>query len=273
MITICMIGAFFIAGGQEGTQAWYVKKADEAVALAQKSKKAEAMSLIDEMRTVAENKKSKDWQLWVAWKKGQCEYYLGELSQSIATLEKIEPLKNFPLRHAVVRDLGDAHLESGHPEKAEGYLAEAASMDKKFEPTERASIALKLIQCQVAQTRFKQAREKLVDERKALDAIKAESNPEHWACLDARWNILQSGMDVEARNPLRGLVRLDATQRNLKKFPLSPEPIDLRFRCHLGLASDYWLVARFADADAQLSQADKLIPSVKTERNLASIKN
>src|SRR5262249_7553443 len=62
-------------------------------------------------------------------------------------------------------------------------------------------------------------------------------------------------------------------QRSLKQFPLSPEPLDLRFRCHIGVAADYWLLARFADADAQLNQAEKLVASVKTERNLASLNN
>src|SRR5262249_30085554 len=169
--------------------------------------------------------------------------------------------------------LGDAHLESGNLAKAETYLKAAADMAAKFVPAEQVNINLKLIQCQIGQTRFEEARDSLGIERKTLDKIKAGANPEPWACLDARWNLLQAGLEVEARDPLRALIRLDATQKSLKQFPLSPEPLDLRFRCHIGVASDYWLVARFADADAQLNHAEKLVASVKTERNLASLKN
>ena len=265
--------AILVAGGQPGSAAWYQKKAEDAIAKAQNTNKAEAMRLINEMRKTAEGQGSKDWTLWVEWKKGQCEYYLGDLSQAIATLEKIEPLKTFPLRHEVIRDLGDAHLESGNSAKAERYLKEAAGMAQKFEATELVSIHLKLIQCQIGQTKFTEARLKLIAERKSLDKIKADANAEQWACLDARWNLLQSGMDVEARNPLRALTRLDASQKSLARFPLSSEPLDLRFKCHIGLAADYWLVARFAEADTQLNLAEKLVSSVKTERNLASLKN
>src|SRR5437870_1110077 len=111
IFTLC---AMLVAGGQPGTAAWYQKKADQAIAKAQSSKKAEAMDLIDEMRKKADEQGSQDWKLWVEWKKGRCEYALGDLSQSIATWEKIELVKKFPLRHALVRDLGDAHLESGN---------------------------------------------------------------------------------------------------------------------------------------------------------------
>jgi CHAT domain-containing protein len=274
MAFIYALCAMLVAAGQQpGTAAWYQKKADDAIAKAQRSNKADAMRLIEEMRKVAEGQAAQDWKLWIEWKKGLCEYYLGDLSQSIATLEKIEPVKNFPLRHEVVRDLGDAHLESGNPAKAEGYLKAAAAMPQKFEPTERASINLKLIQCRIGLTRMEDARKELAIERKSLDIMKANANPEQWACLDARWNLLQAGMDVDGRNPLRALVRLDATQKSLMRFPLSAEPLDLRFKCHIGLAADYWLVARFADADAQLDMAERIVSSVMTERNLASLKN
>ncbi len=268
--TVC---AILILGGQPGSAAWYQKQADDAIAKAQKSQKSEAMAVISEMRKVAESQASKNWQLWVDWKQGQCEYYLGDLRQSITTWEKIEIEKAFPLRHAVIRDLGDAHLESGNPGKALDYFQTAATMSAKFDPPERVSISLKLIQCHIGLSKNDEARKRLALQRKSLDAIKSETDAEPWVCLDARWNLLQSGMEVDARNPLRALVRLDATQKKLSAFPLSLEPIDLRFKCFIGLAADYWLVARFADAEAMLSMADKLVVSVKTERNLASLKN
>lgn len=273
MFFLCTICTLIAIGGQPGSAAWYQKNADDALAKAQASNKSDAMRIIGEMRKVAEGQKSQDWKLWVEWKKGQCEYYLGELKQSITTLQPIEAVKNFPLRHEVVRDLGDAHLESGNPGKAEGYLKEAAGMAEKFEPSERVNINLKLIQCQIGLTKIEAAKEKLVVERKTLDGLKKTADPEQWICLDARWNLLQAGIDLDARNPLRALVRLNTTQKSLMQFPLSPEPIDLRFKCLIGLAADYWLVARFTDAEAKLDLAEKLIVAVKTERNLASLKN
>jgi hypothetical protein len=106
-------------------------------------------------------------------------------------------------------------------------LKDAAGMAQKFEAAEVVSINLKLIQCQIGLAKMAEARLKLAADRKTLDNLKPGANAEQWACLDARWNLLQAGMDLEGRNPLRAMIRLDASQKGLKRFLLSADRVSV----------------------------------------------
>ena len=277
MDLICLFCAFFIAGGQPGTKEWYQKNADDAVALAQKGMKTEAMRLIDEMKQVADGQGKEIWKLYVKRKKGSCEFALGDLRQAIATWKEIEGKETFSQLNLVLRDLGDAYLASGDVASADAYFTKAltrnADAKDKIKKLELISIELKQIQCKVGLTKKGEARQRLKSCRAEIDQVKQEAHAEVWACLDSRWNMLQAGMELDGRNPLRALMLLEKCQNSLRQFPSSPEPLDLRFKCHVNLAEDYWLLARFADADGHLKLAEKIVVVAKTERNLASLKN
>src|SRR5262249_24788614 len=95
-----------------------------------------------------------------------------------------------------------------------------------------------------------------------------------WACLDARWNMLQAGVDLERRRTLRALKNREAAQKKLEAYQNYPEAIDLRFNGYLDQAAVYLLVAEFPQADAQIDAAERMLKQVeKHPRNVASLKN
>ena len=103
-------------GGQAGAEdwKWFLKTAEAAENRARDGNKTAAKQLLDQMQKTAATQKDDVKVLFVQWKKGVCECYLGDYKQSITTLEAIEVNeKNRIFRHALYRDLADAHL-GGH---------------------------------------------------------------------------------------------------------------------------------------------------------------
>ncbi len=297
MNLFCIATVSFFLVGQPGTAPWFMERAAQAEALAKDGNQKESLAIVTEMERAATNvapANAKElWEAFVNWKKGVCYFWLGDYDQSIATLKGKESVEaNRPFRHYLCRDLAEAYLDSGRSKSAEPYLKLAldlgAEWEKKvnkrqFQEAEHLRIQLLQVRCKVnlgniddAKDRltsieklvFKKAPEKKTQEEK--DAI------EHFAELQAEWQILRAETDLIDRNVVSALGRLESSQRNLEAFPENRKAVFLRFRCHLGVARDYWLLARFDNADAHLKRAEKLATSGKLYRSalgLADIKN
>ncbi|HZZ78714.1 MAG TPA: CHAT domain-containing protein [Gemmataceae bacterium] len=272
----------FLSAGQTGDRTklkWFEENAYKAANLAQDGKKKEALALIDEMHKEAVSQKNDERQLYVQMFKGVCEFYVGDLNQSIRTLKDMESKEaNQRFRHQVYRNLGDAYLASGQAKQAEDSLLTALKLNDqakvlRFPPEDLVNIKIELAQCKIGQGSVKEARKQLAGLKDEIDSIKKDADPTDWACLNARLKMLNAEADLDARNPLRALLRLEDSQKSLRPFTKSREAVDLRFRCHIALAADYWLLARFSDAATHLDAAEALVSTVKTDRNQATIKN
>jgi len=282
MNIISVLTAALLVAGQTGAGSWpwFMKNAEVVENRARAGKKKDAFDLIGEMQKEAAGQKDDLKILFVEWKKGVCEYYLGDYNQSIKTLESIENNpKNQPFRHALRRDLADSHLGAGNFDKADAALQKALKENSSLKPADQfvepevISIKLKQIRCRMGLEDFKEAQTRLTSLAKEINIDKRPKAPE-WACLDARWNLLQAGVDLERRRTLRALQRREAAHKSLEAFPKYPEAIDLRFNGLIDQAGVYLLVAQFAQADAQLDAAEKMLKLVESQpRNVAGLRN
>ena len=274
-----LLGFFLFFAAEPGARdlTWFTNQGNLAADKAQKpATRAEALQILDEMRQEADRQKNEEKRLYTQMCLGQCQFYFGDLSQSIKLLREVEDKADSArFRHLVLRDLGDAYLESGKFSEAETYFKKAideggAAKYWRFGAANSINNELKYVQSMVGLR-------KMVEAKKALPAVRArikkEVEPkELMTILDARWEMLHATIDLDGRNVVGALVRLDRSQKALQGVN-NAEAVDLRYKCHVNLASFYWLLARFDDADAQLGHAAKLLPSVRTERNEASLKN
>jgi tetratricopeptide (TPR) repeat protein len=268
--------------GQTGAEnwAWFMKNGEVAENRARGGKTKDARLLIDQLQKEAAGQKDDLKILFVEWKKGVCEYYLGDYKQAVTTLEAIEKNeKNRPFRHALCRDLADSYLGAGHFDKAEASLNKALKenaafkKDDQFVEAEVMSIKLKLVRCRLGLEEFKEAQNRLTTLAREMNVDNRPKSPE-WACLDARWNMLQAGVHLERRRTLRAVKLREAAQRKLEAHPNFPEAIDLRFNGYLDQAGVYLLVAQFPQAEAQLEAAEKMLKLVEQHpRNVASLRN
>lgn len=299
MIFTCFAAFAMLLAGQPGTGPWFMERAARAEESAKEGNQKDALDIVAEMEKAAAKLRpadSKDlWELFVQWKKGVCYFWLGDYSQSIATLKSIETTElTRPFRHYVYRDLAEAYLDSGRSKTGEPYLQMAldlgAEWEKKvnkrqFKDAEHLRIQLLQVRCKVNLANIEAARERLtLLEKKVFKKFDAtEKSPqelkdeiEHFAELQAEWQILRAETDLHDRNIVSALGRLEASTKNLEAYPNNRKAVFLRFRCHLGVARDYWLLARFDNADAHLKRAETLVASGKLYRSVlgqADIKN
>ncbi len=284
----CLVAACLLAVGQPYTPAWFGARAAEAETFAKDGNEKEMTALIKEMARQAAKLRVEEFkdemELFTQWKKGVCEFWLGDLTQSVKTLEAIETReKNRFFRHFLYVDLGDAYLDSGRSKKAEPCYEKGITLveksTKKFDAAELLRIQLRHVRCKVNLGNLGDAKERLAtlenavfEKTKEIDKATREQAGE----LQAEWQILQSEIDLNERNLVSALGRLETTQKKLEAFPKSKKAVFLRFRCHLGLARDYWLLARFENAGAHLKHAEALVHSgrlYRTELGHADIKN
>ena len=284
------VTGLFIAG-QPATGSWFMERAAQAETQAKEGNQKEVLELLKEMEKKAAELRAEDskelWESFVAWKKGVCYFWLGDYGQSIATLKDIQANEvNRPFRHYLSRDLGEAYLDSGRTKKAEPYLQQAldlgAEWEKKvnkqqFKDAEHLRIQLLQVRCKLNLGKIDIAKDRLSSlEKNVFKKVEAKDEVEHFAELQAEWQILQAETDLHDRNLVSALGRLESSQKNLEAFPDNRKAVFLRFRCHLGLARDYWLLARFDNAGAHLKRAETLVASGKLYRSAlgqADIKN
>jgi CHAT domain-containing protein/tetratricopeptide (TPR) repeat protein len=288
----CLAAACLLFTGQPGTDPWYKERAARAEKHAQNGNEKEAMDLIKEMESQAKLDSTKWRELWeqhAQWKKGVCYFWLGDYGQSIATLRGIKAKEtNHPFFHYVCRELGEAYLDSGRVKEAEPYFPQALKLGAEYEKetkirqykeSEQLRIQLLQVRCKLNLGKIDNAREKLAaledgvfETTKKID----EATNDQRAELQAEWQILRAETDLHDRNLVSALGRLETSQEKLESFPDNRKAVFLRFRCHLGLARDYWLLARFDNADAHLKRAETLVASGKlyrTDFGYADIKN
>ena len=271
-----LIGFFSL--GQPGTAPWFMERAARAEELAKEGNQAAAMDIVKEMEKQADQltpEKTKElWGQFVQWKKGVCQFWLGEYGQAIATLTGSEANNaNEPFRHYLCRDLGEAYLDAGRTKKAEPYFQKSldlgAEWEKKvkkpqFKEAEHLRIQLLQVRCKLNLGDVDAAKEKLATLEKPIFKERTQKDEiEHFAELQADWQTLHAEADLYDRNLVSVLDRLEDSQKKLAPFPDNRRAVFLRFRCHLRLARNYWLLARFDNADAQLKRAETLVSSGK----------
>ena len=283
--------AFLAGGGDVGSPAWFAARAKDAEEIAKTGDEAAVAKAIEQMSKTAAGLPPErfrdDMGLFTQWKKGVCEYWLGDLNQSVKTLEAIESQdKNQFFRHYFYVDLADAYLETGRAKKAEPCYQKsrdlAAEIEKKgakrqFAPAEALRIQLQLARCKLSLGELPAAKEMLVavEDSIFLNPIK-EASKDETAELQAEWQILRAETDLNDRNLVSALKRLETNQKELEAFPENRKATYLRFNSLLRLARDYWLLARFPEARARLDLAEKVVQTGKlyrTELGLADIKN
>ncbi len=295
----CFAAFLLLLVGQPGTGPWFMERAAKAEESAKEGNTKEALALVGEMEAAAGKLRPEDskelWELFVQWKKGVCYFWLGDYGQAVATLKSIEANElNRPFRHYVYRDLAEAYIDSGRSKTGEPYLQMAldqgAAWEKKvnkrqFKDAEQLRIQLLQVRCKLNLGNIEVAREKLTSvEKQIFKSFDAnEKSPqelkdevEHFAELKAEWQILRAETDLHDRNIVSALGRLEDSQKNLEAYPNNRKAVFLRFRAHLGVARDYWLLARFDNAEAHLKRAEVLANSGKLYRTAlgqADIKN
>lgn len=288
MVFNILAAAALLGAGQTYNPAWFGERGKEAEAHARNGDEKQAMAVIKDMSDKAAKLKaeefSEEMQLLTQWKKGVCEFWLGDLNQSAKTMEAIENKdKAAFFRHFLYRDLGDAYLDSGRTKLAEPCfdksLTLVAKSTQKFDAAEHLRIKLLQVRCKVNLGDIDDARERLTSLEDSVFETKEKiekATRDQAAFLQAEWQILRAETDMHDRNLVSALERLESTQKKLTEFPDNKRAVFLRFRCYLGLARDYWLMARFENAGAHLKHADDLVKSGKlyrTELGQGDIKN
>jgi CHAT domain-containing protein len=299
MSFLCIAALFIFNVGQPGTAPWFMERAARAETLAKDGDQKEVVSILKEMEIQAAKlgpAESRElWQSFVVWKRGVCFFWLGDYGESVATLKDIESNEvNRPFRHYLCRDLGEAYLDSGRTKQAEPYFqraldlgAEWAKKAKKpqFKDAEHLRIQLLQVRCKLNLGSIENAKERLTLLEKGIfkeftlaeNATKEQKDEvEHFAEIQGEWRILRAETDLQDRNLVSAVGRLETGEKKLEAFPDNRTAIFLRLRCHIGLARDYWLLARFDNADAHLASAEKLVASGKLYRaslGQADIKN
>lgn len=265
---------------QPGAPAWFAERAREAEGFAKNGDDKEVHKIIQQMSHQSEQLKPEEHKdeltLLVQWKKGVCAYWLGDLTQAIAAFEALEGKdKNQFFRHYLYIDFADALLDSGRAKKAEPYLQKgldlAAEVEKQqkrqFQPAELLRIKLQQVRCKISLGELPDAKGKLTAVEPALFEKKiAEATDEQVAELQAEWQILRAETDLNERDIVSALKRLETGQKMLEAFPDGRKANFQRFNCLLRLARDYWLLARHADARARLDLAEKLVTARKLYR-------
>jgi CHAT domain-containing protein len=133
------------------------------------------------------------------------------------------------------------------------------------------------VRCKVNLGYMDDAKEQLAELKdKIFRKLGDEDKIEQFAEIQTEWFILHAETDLNDRNVVGSLGKLEKGQKILEDYPENRKAIFLRFRCHLGLARNYWLLARFDNSDAHLKHAETFVAGGKLYRTAlgqADIKN
>ena len=242
------------------------------------------MQLLDKMKAEAERQKNQELELFVLWKRGYCQYLLGDLTQAQETLKQARDKAPKDLRflNLIYRELGEAYLDAGKVALAEPCLqivldcaAGKSDIEKplRIDEVELVRVHLLKVRCQLGQGKFEAAQKDLAGlELKIAEARKNPAAGEDWAGRFALCQMLLAVLDLRNHNMIGGLKRFEDARKSVQGASAAGN-LNLQFDCSLSLASCYWLLARFPEAQRQLDQAEKTLESIATERGLGNLQN
>jgi CHAT domain-containing protein len=248
----------------------------------------EALDVLKEMQEALDRRDDGDWRLYVCWRRAWCNHNLGQFRQGRLALEKAlddehapkQPLIQFFMR----RDLGEWYLRGRMFVRAKPHLewtlAEAVKLNEKggvrfkasekvpFKVLEPELVRIRLLnaECLLCLGENDRAREALEPIHKTIQARLKEKRPprerEEWKRLAIQCQGDLSELERLKSNPVVGIMHLEQSLAELGKKD-DAESARLEFGCRIGLAQNYWTIARFRDAEGELARAEKLLAGKK----------